>query len=351
MPMTEELSWHFSKGNCMELKEKIKLFALNNNIDKIGFCNAEPFYNVRKILLERAEKGFLSGFEEKDIEKRINPKLTMTNVKSIIMIAESYNKKCDFKVDDKLRGEISISAVGKDYHTILKEKLNILGEYIKKIEPEAEYMIFADTGPLVDREVAKRAGIGWQGKNGAIITEEFGSWVFLGYMLLNVEIPSDEPMEKDCGECRRCILACPTSALRDNFEFCATECVSFLTQTKENIPYEKTLKMGKQIYGCDVCQKVCPYNKNGIIKEIIKDIDMVKPDLEEILNISNAEFKKRFGVTSAGWRGKKVLQRNAVIALGNIKDIRAVKILKKCLEDERGEIKFAAQQALKNFEC
>jgi len=335
----------------MELKDKIKLFAENNNIDKIGFCDAEPFYNVRKILLERAEKGFLSGFEEKDIEKRINPKLTMANAKSIIMIAEGYSKKYDFKTDNKLRGEISVSAVGEDYHTIVRQKLRKLGEYISALEPNAEYMIFADTGPLVDREVAKRAGIGWQGKNGAIITEEFGSWVFLGYMLLNIELPKDKPIENTCGECRNCILACPTSALKDNYEFCATECISFLTQTKENISYEKTLKMGRQIYGCDVCQRACPYNKNSIIKEVIKDIDMVKPDLEEILNISNAEFKKRFGVTSAGWRGKKVLQRNAIIALGNIRDNRAVEILNKCLEDEREEIRFAAQQALKNFKC
>lgn len=302
----------------MNLKENIILFAKNNNIDKIGFCNAEPFYYLKNIIKGRMEKGYLSGFEEKDIEKRIDPKLTMANAESIIVIAENYNKSFEFKPDNKLRANLSMSAIGEDYHKIVKRKLEMLGVYIKELEENIEYKTFVDTGPLVEREVAKRAGIGWQGRNCSIITEEFGSWIFIGYMLINIKIETDCEIIRDCAKCTKCIEACSTGALGYNYEFNAKKCISYLSQTKETIPEDLEQKMGIQLYGCDICQRVCPYNKYAEIKEIISDIDIVKPDIIELLSMSNKDFKNTYGKTAAGWRGKKVLQRNANIALKNI---------------------------------
>lgn len=302
----------------MDLKENIILFAKNNSIDKIGFCTAEPFYNVSNIIKSRMEKGYLSGFEEKDIEKRINPKLTMYSAESIIIIAENYNKNFEFKLDNKLRANLSMCAIGEDYHKIVKRKLEMLGEYIKEVKENIEYKIFVDTGPLVEREIAKRAGIGWQGKNCSIITKEFGSWVFIGYMLINIKIESDYEIIGDCSKCNKCIETCPTGALGYNYEFNAKKCISYLTQTKDIISEDLEQKIGIQLYGCDICQKVCPYNKYAEIKETISDIDMVKPDIIQLLSMSNKDFKNTYGKTAAGWRGKKVLQRNANIVLKNI---------------------------------
>lgn len=304
----------------MDLKQDIVLFAKNNNIDKIGFCGADPFYNVKNILINREQKGYLSGFEQKDINKQIYPKLTMPNIRSIIVIAENYNKKFEFKLDNKIRGNLSLIAVGEDYHNVIKNKLFKLAEFIKaKLNLEFEYKIFVDTGPLLDREVAKRAGIGWQGKNGSIITKEFGSLVNIGYMLVDFKIQPDNPINLNCGECKRCILACPTKALGESFDFNAKRCISYLTQCKEDIDIELSKKMGFQLYGCDICQKVCPYNKDKPYKSYIYNIDEVKPQIQMILSMSNKEFKNVYGNTAMGWRGKKIIQRNAQIVQANYK--------------------------------
>lgn len=314
----------------MDLKNEIINFAYNNNIDKIGFCDATPFYNIEKFILTRAKKNYLSGFEPKDINKIIYPSLTMPNVKSIIVIAEAYNKKFKFENDNKLRANLSLSAIGIDYHTIIKTKLGKLADYIKTIVPNFEFKIFADTGPLLDREVAKKANIGWQGKNNFIITEEFGSWVFIGYMLTNICIPIvQKTVDNKCGNCTKCIDACPTGALKSNYEFNSKICISYLTQTKEDLSDEEMKNIKFQLYGCDICQRVCPYNNHVPFKEVIYNIDDAKADIEKLLFMSNREFKNKYGRTAAGWRGKKVLQRNAIIVLQNMNTPEAKSLIRK----------------------
>lgn len=303
----------------MDLKQILIEFSKNNSIDKIGFCSAEPFYDLEKILIYRRDRGYLSGFEETDLKKRIYPHMSFERAKSIVVIAESYNKSFKFKADSELRGNISISAIGEDYHLILKRKLKILADFIYELGIDFQYKIFVDTGSLVDREIAKRAGIGWQGKNGSIITDEFGSWITIGYMITDIEFEYDSYLNSKCDSCRRCIDFCPTGAIMDKYEFNSQICISYLTQKKGDIPYELSKKMGTQLYGCDICQRICPYNKNVIVKEEIANIEIAKPKLSTVLNMSNREFKNTFGRTAAGWRGKKIIQRNALIALENLK--------------------------------
>lgn len=321
--------------NELVLKNKIINFAYNNDIDKIGFCNANAFDNVKEIVLKRAAKNYLSGFEPKDINKMIYPNLTMPNVKSIIVIAEAYNKEFKFENDNKLRANISLSAIGIDYHIIIKNKLEKLAYYIKTLIPEFEYKIFVDTGPLMDREVAKRAGIGWQGKNNFIITEEFGSWIFIGYMIINIYLPEDKQIiTNKCESCIKCITSCPNSALKNNYEFDSKLCISYLTQTKEQLSIKEKKSIGFQLYGCDICQKVCPYNKNKFFKETIYNIDEATADIEQLLFISNKEFKNKYGKTAAGWRGKKTLQRNAIIVLQNMNTKRATELIDRWKQKE-----------------
>ncbi len=321
--------------NELVLKNKIINFAYNNDIDKIGFCNANAFDNIKEIVSKRAAKNYLSGFEPKDINKMIYPNLTMPNVKSIIVIAESYNKEFKFENDNKLRANISLSAVGTDYHIIIKNKLEKLAYYMKTLIPEFEYKIFTDTGPLMDREVAKRSGIGWQGKNNFIITEEFGSWIFIGYMLINIYLPEDKQITTNkCGNCIKCIISCPNSALKNNYEFDAKVCISYLTQTKEQLSIKETKSIGFQLYGCDICQKVCHYNKNKFFKETIYNIDEATADIEQLLFMSNKEFKNKYGKTAAGWRGKKTLQRNAIIVLQNMNTKYATELINRWKQKE-----------------
>lgn len=322
----------------MTIEEKIYSFEEQNT--SIGIGTAEPFYDVLPIL-----KKTETPFVEPDLQKRIDPSLTKKNVKSIIAICLSYNKKFVGKRDDRLRGNLSIGAIGKDYHLLLKEKLMNI-----KNELNLDGEIFADTGPLVDREVAKRCGLGQAGKSGNIINKKLGSVVFIGYMLVSEKlIPTkvDEPYDL-CGECDRCIKYCPTNALYDGGMH-YKKCISYLTQKRE-INHQEENDINKQIYGCDICQQVCPYN-NDVYTEYINDIEMFYPDIEKLLLIKNKEFDQTYKRQACGWRGKKILQRNAIIALSNgnySKD--AINLLKKMLKDTRDDIKRYANTAIQKLE-
>ncbi len=307
------------------IEEKIYQYAAENKIDLIGIGGVEPFYELENILKARK----FHAFSEKDMEKKIHPKLTMEDAESIIVIGEPYYKAFDFKTDGELRGNISMGAVGVDYHVTVKEKLQKLADFLKEFL-EFDYKIFSDTGPLVDRELAKRAGIAWQGKNCAMISfdESIGSFFFIGYMLINYKLKASDPSTKNlCGDCNKCIKACPANCL-SAYHCDAEKCISYLTQSKEIIGENDKKNMNVQIYGCDICQCVCPFNKNVVPTCTIQDINVVKPKLLDIVNMDNHYFKNVYKKTAAGWRGKKILQRNALVALGNLKTKEAEEILK-----------------------
>jgi epoxyqueuosine reductase len=207
-----------------------------------------------------------------------------------------------------------------------------------------------DTGALADRAVAERAGIGWVGKNCAVITPEWGSWVYLGEMITNIPFPSDKISTDQCGDCTLCIDACPTGALVGPGQLNSSRCISFVTQTKGVLDDELMRKIGNRLYGCDTCQVVCPKNK-GLNwthqPELQPDPEKAKPLLIPLLSMSNKEFKEQYGSSASSWRGKKPIQRNAIIALGNFKDRSAVLVLSDLLkQDPRPEIRATAAWAL-----
>jgi epoxyqueuosine reductase len=207
-----------------------------------------------------------------------------------------------------------------------------------------------DTGELSDRDVAERAGIGWSGKNCSIITPEFGSFVYLGEMITNIPFEPDLPIEDQCGDCTLCLDACPTGALVQGGQINAQRCVAFLTQTKGFLPDEFREKIGNRVYGCDSCQTACPKNKGKDFHfhdEMEADAELVKPLLKPILKISNREFKERFGNLSGSWRGKKPIQRNAIVALAHFKDETAVEDLIDVMnKDERPVLRGTAAWAI-----
>lgn len=335
------------------LKADMKAAAPGLGIDKIGVASADPFRELKQRLLRHRELGRESGFEEPDLDKRTDPSLLFDDPQSIIAIAVAYPSKLQDPPKSEpgaRRGIISRSAWGEDYHSVLRDRLKRLEAWLRERVPGFRAESMVDTGALSDRAVAERAGIGWSGKNCAIITPEWGSWVYLGEMITNLPLPPDTPVTESCGECTACIDACPTNALVGPGELDAQRCVSFVTQTKGLVSDEMMRKIGNRLYGCDTCQVVCPENrgKNWTHQpELQPDPEKVKPLLIPLLTMGNREFKEKYGASSAAWRGKKPIQRNAVIALGNFKDKSAVPALAGVLaEDPRFELRATAAWSL-----
>ena len=339
--------------NLDQFQKDLVAYASEIGIDKIGFASAEPFYNLKHQLIRQQQLKYQSGFEEPDLEKRTRPELLLNEAVSIIAIAIAYPSKMKDApqgVKGARRGIFSRSSWGKDYHSALRERLVLLEAYIAAHYPEARMRSMVDTGELSDRAVAERAGIGWSAKNTNIITPEFGSYVYLGEMITNIPFRFDEAMEDQCGDCRLCIDTCPTGAIVEGGQLNAQRCISFLTQTKGFLPDEFRGKIGNRLYGCDTCQTVCPKNKrkaNQIHAEFEPDPEIAKPLLEPLLKISNREFKEKFGYISGSWRGKKPIQRNAILALAHFKETDALPALIDLLNsDERPVIRGTAAWAI-----
>ncbi|WP_044736622.1 tRNA epoxyqueuosine(34) reductase QueG [Geobacillus kaustophilus] len=339
--------------DVMALKQEVIEYSRSIGIDKIGFASADPFVELKERLRRQQELGYQSGFEEPDIEKRTNPSLLLPDAKSIIAIALAYSSKMKNApqgTKTERRGVFCRASWGKDYHDVLRERLQQLEEFLLTKVPHARVRWMVDTGELADRAVAERAGIGWSGKNCSIITPEFGSYVYLGEMITNIPFPPDEPVENRCGTCTKCIDACPTGALVQGGQLNAQRCLSFLTQTKGFLADEFREKIGNRLYGCDTCQQVCPENKGKdfhLHPEFEPDPEAVKPKLIPLLQMSNREFKEKFGAMAGSWRGKKPIQRNAILALAHYKDRTAVPHLLRLLkEDSRPVIRGTAAWAL-----
>lgn len=339
--------------NAYQLKEEIISYSKEIGIDKIGFASASMFDELKNRLLAQQELGYASGFEEPDIEKRVDPTLVVPKARSIISIALAYPSKlknAPKSTKEDRRGIFCRASWGQDYHTVLRDRLQKLETFIKEKVPAAILQSMVDTGELSDRAVAERAGIGWSGKNCAIITPEFGSYVYLGEMITDIPFPPDKPIEDGCGTCNKCVDACPTGALITGGQLNSQRCIAFLTQTKGVLAEEFRSKLGNRLYGCDTCQTVCPENKGKDFHfhpEMEPDPELAKPKLKPLLTMSNREFKEKFGHVSGSWRGKKPIQRNAIIALAHFKDQTAVPDLIELIKnDVRPVIRGTAAWAL-----
>lgn len=323
-----------------KLKEQLIRYSRTIGVDKIGFTTADPFTELKARLYQQRDLGYQSGFEEKDIERRTEPSLLMNGVQSIISIAMAYPKKMTehpANAHGHRRGAFARVSWGKDYHAILREALHKLGEFLIETVPDAEYKSMVDTGELSDRAVAERAGIGWPGKNTNVITKEFGSYVYLGEMLTTIPFPPDQPATDLCGDCTLCLDHCPTGALVQGGQLNSQACIAYLTQTKQELPDRYKRAIGNRLYGCDMCQQVCPYNRDvdsHFHDEMEPDPEKARPLLIPLLTLSNRAFTDTFGDLSGSWRGKKPIQRNAIIALGNYKEADAAPELLRLLETD-----------------
>ena len=208
-------------------------------------------------------------------------------------------------------GNISLYARGLDYHLVIKERLSPAADFIKKLCPGTDCTIFADIGPEVDRKLAFNAGLGFYGKSGMLINDDYGSYFFIGYILTNLYLKPDSPLDKTCMGCNLCIKSCPGNALGEKFRI--ENCASHISQKKGDLTENEIAILRKSglIFGCDICQKVCPHNKISAtaLKEFREDL-ICSLSLQDLAGLSNREFLKKYKDRAFSWRGKSVLDRN-----------------------------------------
>ena len=247
---------------------QIKAEALRLGFDACGIAKAEP---IRQEVAEEFREWLRQGhhasmqYMENHLEKRLNPQLLMEGVRSIVCVALNYKPSAQQNQEGY---QLAAYALGRDYHDIVKEKLHQLAAYIigqwEDEEQPVSYRAFTDSAPVMERYWAMQAGIGWIGRHHQLIIPKSGSMFFLGELFLNIPLAYDQPATSHCGNCTRCIEACPTGALTAEGPFRAERCLSYLTiENREEIPPEMKDKMGSTIYGCDRCQQACPWNTMG----------------------------------------------------------------------------------------
>ncbi len=246
------------------LSEDIRRKAAELGIDKIGFARADALSEDGPRFLEWLDWGFHGemAWLGREPEKRTDPKLIFPEARSVIAVALNYYTPTQHG-NDRAAGKISRYAWGDDYHDVLKEKLRALLDWIISENPDADGKICVDTAPVMDKAWAVRAGVGWLGKHSNVITKEYGSWVFLGEILLKMDLDPDEIVADHCGSCTACIEACPTDAIVQPYVVDSNRCISYATieLRSDKLPPDISTNLNGWIYGCDICQDVCPWNR------------------------------------------------------------------------------------------
>ena len=283
--------------------------------DLVGFARADVLENESNNLKEWLEENYQAGMDymEKNFERRKDVKLILPNAKSVISLGLNYYTPHEHS-NELNKGKVSNYAWGKDYHLIIWSMLNELEVELKKVDLSFESISYVDTGPVMDKAWAVRAGIGWLGKHTNVINREIGSWFFIANIITNYEFDYSVPIPDFCGTCTACIDACPTKAIIQEYVIDANKCISYLTiENKDEIPEEFKDKFDNWIFGCDICQDVCPWNQKFPVETKIKDFNPQNKDLklDDILEMNGDEFKAKFQ-TSPIKRAKLTgMKRNA----------------------------------------
>jgi epoxyqueuosine reductase len=284
-------------------------------------------------------------------ERRGDPRMLWSGVRSVVMLGLNYGPDHDSLASLALkdRATISVYARNRDYHELIKGRLKQVAARFAA-RAGADVKVFVDTAPLMEKPLAAAAGIGWQGKHTNLVSRDFGSWLFLGAILTDVELAPDEPEVDRCGSCRACLDICPTDAFPAPYRLDARRCISYLTiEHKGLIPREFRRAMGNRIYGCDDCLAVCPWNKfaraTREAKLAARD-DLAAPPLAELAGLDEAGFRARFAGSPVKRIGRDRFVRNMLIAIGNSGDAHLKAVAMRCLDDAAPLVRGAAVWAL-----
>ena len=341
-----------------ELRDAIRDEALRLGFDAVGFAPASLAPEARRERLQRlcqfVEAGWQGdmGWLGERVEARADPRHLWDEAKTVVSLALNYAPAGDplEVLQQGERAAISVYAQGRDYHDVMKTKLKALGRFIWDTYRH-DLKVFVDTAPLMEKPLAQAVGHGWQGKHTNLVSRKFGSWLFLGEILLSVELPADAPETDHCGHCRACLDICPTKAFPAPYQLDARRCISYLTIEHEG-PIERELRplLGNRIYGCDDCLAVCPWNK--FAKEARETALLAKPALDapllaELASLDDTAFRKRFAGTTIKRIGRDRFVRNVAYALGN-SGVRetALPAVEKLLKDPSPLVRGAAVWAL-----
>ncbi|HSW55284.1 MAG TPA: tRNA epoxyqueuosine(34) reductase QueG [Ignavibacteriaceae bacterium] len=289
--------------------------AKSIGFDLVGFAKAEMLEQESEHLQQWLNNNYHAGMDYmvRNFEKRKDVKQILPEAKSVFSLGLNYYTPDSYSNDDA-KGKVSRYAWGKDYHLIIWSMLNELEEELKKVDPSFESISYVDTGPVMDKAWAVRSGIGWLGKHTNVINREIGSWFFIANIITNYEFDYSESIPDFCGTCTACIDACPTSAIVKEYVVDANKCISYLTiENKEEISAEFKGKFDNWLFGCDICQDVCPWNQKFPLETLIRDFQPQNKELklDDILEMNEDEFKEKFK-TSPVKRAKLTgMKRNA----------------------------------------
>jgi epoxyqueuosine reductase len=328
-----------------KIKDRISLSArIKEEAQRLGFALA----GISSVELPPHEKSFAQwlrkglggelGYLKRTEELRRDPRKLVPWAASVVSVGMNYYTPIP-RPKDGAKGWISRYAWGDDYHDLIKERLESLLDKVREIYPDPiAGRAFVDSGPVLERDFAGVAGIGWIGKNTHLISPRRGSWFFLGELFLSIELAYDHPIRDRCGKCDLCLKACPTGAFVGPYILDARRCISYLTiELKGAIPHHLRPLMGNHVFGCDICQEVCPYNAKAspTSEESFSPREgLYTPELISLLSISEEEFRRRFRGSPILRAKRRGFLRNVAVALGNLKSPEAVPALIQALQDE-----------------
>ncbi len=340
-------------GMAQTLKERIAEEAKALGFDAVRFTSADPVEGAGAALDQflaegrHGDMGWLAG----TAPRRKSPRALWPEARSVILLGLNYGKAGDplAVLEERSRGAISVYAQSADYHDVLKAKLKPLAARVQELVP-GEVKIFVDTAPVMEKPLAAKAGLGWQGKHTNLVSREFGSWLFIASIFTSAEIAPDEPEEDHCGACRRCLDVCPTNALTAPYRIDARACISYLTiEHKGHIAPLYRVAMGNRIFGCDDCLAVCPWNKFAQVAHEAKlsaRAESDNPPLAELLVLDDEAFRARFRGTPIKRTGRDRFLRNVLIAAGNSGEATLVPLVEARLIDASPLVRAMAVWAL-----
>lgn len=327
----------------MRLLDSLSETILGAGFDAFAIMPAQPLKRMLPLLREAQVEERYPDFVDPDIAKRIDPLNLQKTAKCIISLAVSYNTG-NPGAAPPLHGTVSRSAWGLDYHRVLAQRMDNLIDCLKEQFGASECTKAVDTSFLVDRAIAIESGLGFPGSNCAVYVPPFGSWVFLGEILVDIPLPTTKRKKQDhwsCPvDCDLCVKACPTNALFAPGKIRPQRCISYLTQMSGSIPMELRNRIGSRLWGCDTCQRVCPRNQKADPSSHLDFAPVVGPHIAllPLLDLGKREFRDVFGHTSMAWRGKNTIQRNACIVLGNQRNQDALGALEKTAREHPSEV-------------
>jgi len=300
--------------------------------------------------LARGYQGAMS-YMGRNLEKRLDPRVVFPETRSVVSVALNYFHPVEMLYRDSGQGVVSRYARGIDYHLVMGQKLARLLSELNSLAPMTVGKAYVDTGPVMEKYWAVNSGIGWLGKHTNVISRRYGSWFFLGEILLNLEIEPDVPGKDFCGSCTRCIDACPTHAIVEPYLVDASKCISYSTiELKEDVPDDLLNPTENLVFGCDICQDVCPWNRKAPQSVVAEFVDPGRDyRLRTLSRLSREQFNQGFRsspIKRAKWRG---LLRNVAVAMGNSGCKDAIPDLERLLQSEDPVIRRHAAWALKKI--